>query len=55
MVLGTEEAVFGPLEGDVHGEVDLRSHGSHHERDVPFAATVDGELSANLDAFALLR
>lgn len=53
-VLGTEAAVFGPVEGDERTAVDLRSHGSHHEQDVPYAATVDVDLDANWEAFGAL-
>ena len=53
LVLGTPESVFGPIEadGETHADVDLRSHGSHHEQAVPYASTVDVGMENNLDAF----
>ena len=57
MVLGTEEAVFGPVDAEdkCHAEVDLRSHGSHHEQEVPYATTVNEKLSSNIRAFTVLK
>jgi phosphonoacetate hydrolase len=53
MVLGTEDSVFGPVGDDAgtHDEVDLRSHGSVHERVVPYVTTEDATLEHNLEAF----
>lgn len=50
-VLGDARTVFGPVDGDV----SLRSHGSAHERTVPYAATVPVDLDYNLEAFAALE
>jgi len=33
-VLGTKDAVFGPVDKGLYEDVDVRSHGSLHERDV---------------------
>lgn len=55
MILGDEHVVFGPLEEDDHAEVSLRSHGSHHERHVPYTASRDVALEANIDAFGALE
>ncbi|MFB6122514.1 MAG: alkaline phosphatase family protein [Haloferacaceae archaeon] len=55
MLLGTPTSVFGPIEGDAtHDEVSLRSHGSHHESSVPYVASVDCDLSHNVEAFDAL-
>ena len=54
VVLGDEATVFGPVGAGVRGEVALRSHGSHHERTVPYATTADVGLSVNLEAFDVL-
>jgi phosphonoacetate hydrolase len=51
LVLGTESSVFGPVEEGVRGSVELRSHGSHHERDVPYVATTGATLDYNVEAF----
>lgn len=51
MVLGTRNAVFGPVEEGTHGEVDLRSHGSVHEQVVPYVTTEDATLEYNVEAF----
>jgi len=55
MLLGTEEAVFGTVDDGIHADVNLRSHGSHHEKRVPYASTVDEALSANFGVFKMLR
>ena len=55
MLLGEEDAVFGPLDEGVHDEVSLRSHGSHHERRVPYTCSRDVDLEANIDAFGALE
>lgn len=55
MLLGEEHAVFGPLEDDTDSEVSLRSHGSHHERLVPYTSSRDVVLEANIDAFGALE
>lgn len=61
MVLGTPASVFGPVDdaeaGDpngFHADVSLRSHGSHHERTVPWVSTESGPLESNNDAWSLL-
>ena len=51
MVLGTRDSVFGPVEGDTHDEVDLRSHGSVHEQVVPYVTTEEATLEHNVEAF----
>ncbi|MFB6304267.1 MAG: alkaline phosphatase family protein [Haloferacaceae archaeon] len=52
LVLGTPEAVFGPIEGGATADaVDLRSHGSHHERTVPYVASTGEAMAHNVDAF----
>ncbi len=51
MLLGTPRSAFGPLEEGTHAEVDLRSHGSHHERTVPYVTSNGAEMDANVDAF----
>ncbi|WP_435181034.1 alkaline phosphatase family protein [Halorussus sp. AFM4] len=55
LVLGTESSVFGPVDDGVRGEVDLRSHGSHHEREVPYVTTTGATLEYNVDAFPALE
>lgn len=55
MVLGDADTVFGPVEGGARDAVDLRTHGSCHERTVPYVSTRDVDLSHNLDAFAALE
>lgn len=55
MILGEESAVFGPLDAGIHGDVSLRSHGSHHERHVPYTSSRDVTLRANIDAFGALQ
>ncbi|MFC6990060.1 alkaline phosphatase family protein [Haloplanus sp. GCM10025708] len=55
MLLGTPTSVFGPVgDGATHDEVSLRSHGSHHERTVPYVSSVDCDLSYNVEAFDAL-
>ncbi|WP_458189007.1 alkaline phosphatase family protein [Haladaptatus sp. NG-WS-4] len=54
LVLGTETSVFGPVEDGVRGSVDLRSHGSHHERGVPYVASTGATLEYNIEAFPSL-
>jgi phosphonoacetate hydrolase len=51
LVLGTETSVFGPVDNGVSGPVDLRSHGSHHDREVPYATSTGATLASNVDAF----
>ncbi|MFB6109120.1 MAG: alkaline phosphatase family protein [Haloplanus sp.] len=52
MVVGTPESVFGPIDGAATSDtVSLRSHGSHHEREVPYVASVDCSLASNTEAF----
>lgn len=51
LVLGTESSVFGPVDGGIRGSVDLRSHGSHHEREVPYVTSTGATLDYNVDAF----
>ncbi|WP_227378617.1 alkaline phosphatase family protein [Haladaptatus halobius] len=55
LVLGTESSVFGPVENGVRGSVDLRSHGSHHERRVPYVASTGATLEYNVEAFPSLE
>lgn len=55
MLLGTPESVFGPLDNQTHADVDLRSHGSHHEQQIPYATTTGATLEHNTDAFAALE
>jgi hypothetical protein len=38
-VLGAPEVVFGDIEGDEQ-QIDIRSHGSHHEVAVPIMGSV---------------
>ena len=63
VVLGDRETVFGSLEdagsgndgaADTQGGVDLRSHGSHHERTVPYVSNHEIDLAYNTGAFAAL-
>lgn len=54
MLIGAPDAVFGPVEGATRESVDLRSHGSTHERRVPYLATAPVTLESNTDAFAVL-
>lgn len=54
LVLGTESSVFGPVEDGLHATVDLRSHGSHHERRVPYVTSTGATLEHNVDAFRSL-
>lgn len=66
LVLGDRETVFGPGdedgeigeydgEGDeTHGSVDLRSHGSQHERIVPYVSNRAVSLAHNAAAFPAL-
>ena len=63
LVLGDRETVFGSLEdggtgndraADTYGNVDLRSHGSHHERTVPYVSNREIDLAYNAAAFAAL-
>ena len=52
LVLGSPEAVFGPVEGDeLVDAVELRSHGSHHEQTVPYVASTGERMEHNVDAF----
>ncbi|MFB6302226.1 MAG: alkaline phosphatase family protein [Haloferacaceae archaeon] len=52
LVLGTPDAVFGPIEGtEAADTVSLRSHGSHHERTVPYVASTGTRMAHNVDAF----
>lgn len=55
LVLGTEASVFGPVDDGVRASVDLRSHGSHHERRVPYVASTGATLDYNVDAFRSLE
>ena len=55
MVLGDADTVFGPVEGGERDAVDLRTHGSRHERAVPYVSTHEVDLSYNLDAFGALE
>lgn len=52
VLLGTEEAVFGPVDAGNHAEVELRSHGSHHENDVPYSTSANIDFATNFDAFS---
>ena len=53
LVLGDERTAFGPIDGPERvDEVDLRSHGSVHERRVPYLASTGERLSASVEAFA---
>lgn len=52
LVLGTEPTVFGPVDDGETATVALRSHGSHHEREVPYVTSTGEALEANYDAFA---
>lgn len=54
LVLGTASSVFGPVEEGVRSSVDLRSHGSHHERRVPYVASTGATLEYNVEAFPSL-
>lgn len=54
LVLGDRQTVFGPVDGALHDDVALRSHGSVHERTVPWAATVDTDLENNWEAWTAL-
>lgn len=49
MVLGTESAVFGPVEGGRRAVVDLRSHGSWYERAAPSVTSTGAALDHNPD------
>ncbi|PSP56415.1 hypothetical protein BRC72_12165 [Halobacteriales archaeon QH_7_66_36] len=62
LVLGTKESVFGPIGGDAetavdgdpdatHATVGLRSHGSAHERTVPYVTTTGAALDSTVDAW----
>jgi phosphonoacetate hydrolase len=53
LVLGDERTVFGSIEegDDRVDEVDLRSHGSVHERRVPYLASTGVEVGASVEAF----
>ena len=55
LVLGTAETVFGPVEDGVDAEVSLRSHGSLHEEEVPWVATVEASLDRNWEAWVALE
>jgi len=54
LVLGTASSAFGPVDEGVRGTVDLRSHGSHHERQVPYVTSTGATLDYNVDAFRAL-
>jgi phosphonoacetate hydrolase len=54
LVLGTESSAFGPVDEGIQGTVDLRSHGSHHERQVPYVTTTGATLEYTVDAFRVL-
>jgi phosphonoacetate hydrolase len=52
LVLGDERTVFGPIDGEATVDaVDLRSHGSVHERRVPYLASTGVEVGASVEAF----
>jgi phosphonoacetate hydrolase len=56
-VLGSEDAVFGPVEKGVVEDVHVRSHGSLHELDVPFITSRKIRMPKkffNKDAFGAL-
>ena len=55
LVLGTESSVFGPVDDGIRGTVDLRSHGSHHEQEVPYVTSTGATLDNNIDAFPALE
>ncbi|WP_433627796.1 hypothetical protein [Halomicrococcus sp. NG-SE-24] len=42
------------LAGSGRSSVDLRSHGSHHERLVPYVASTGATLEYNVEAFPSL-
>jgi phosphonoacetate hydrolase len=54
LVLGTELSVFGPVKNGVRASVNLRSHGSHHERHVPYVTSSGATLKYNIEAFPSL-
>jgi len=57
LVLGNEDAVFGSVVKGEFEDVDLRSHGSLHERLVPFIANKETKIMGenfNKDAFRIL-
>ena len=52
LVLGDERTVFGPIDGDERvDEVDLRSHGSVHERRVPYLASTGQTVAESTEVF----
>jgi hypothetical protein len=53
LLLGDERTVFGPIEGDARvDEVDLRSHGSVHERRVPYLASTGERVEESIEIFS---
>lgn len=54
-ILGASDAVFGPVDDGIREPVDLRSHGSVHERRVPYVSSRPATLEYNTDAFDALR
>ena len=54
LLLGDERTVFGPIEeGDARvDEVDLRSHGSVHERTVPYLASTGERVEESIEIFS---
>jgi phosphonoacetate hydrolase len=55
LVVGTESSVFGSIEDGVRGAVGLRSHGSHHERTVPYVTSTGATIDYNVEAFRSLE
>jgi phosphonoacetate hydrolase len=55
MLLGSQKTVFGPVDDGVREQVNVRSHGSHHEQKVPYAVTRDVELDSNFDVISALQ
>jgi len=58
LVLGVKGVVFGPVKRGLYEDVQLRSHGSLYEREIPFITNqridaVDNVF--NKDAFRYLR
>lgn len=54
LVLGSQKTVFGSVDRGIRESVNLRSHGSHHEQRVPYAATVNCDLTWNYEVFDAL-
>ena len=54
LALGSGSTVFGPLDEGVTGSVELRSHGSHFEQEVPYRISRDVDLDANYELFNVL-